>query len=172
MAVLVGTDSADALPGGDGPDFIHARGGDDRAAGGSGIEAARRADLGDLLLGGAGEDTIDGGAGDDRLVGSFGNDTLAGGPGADLFVFGFGEVSLSPDTGQGEGNRDVVADFRSGVDLLDVTGYRSPSVTWAYDEAGNRTIVTIVDPRSQFGFPNLEIELAGVRDLTADGILV
>lgn len=171
---------ADTASGGSGGDLIFGYG-SAPSTGGSGGEAARERDLGDVLFGGAGDDTvdggggadtIDGGAGADRLEGSYGNDTLTGGPGADLFVFGFRPVFMARDTGQGEGDRDVVTDFRSGVDVLDATGYRSPSVTWAYDEAGDRTIVTIVDPRTGLGFPDLEIELAGVRNLAAGDILV
>jgi Ca2+-binding RTX toxin-like protein len=172
---------ADTVNGGSGDDHIRGHGAPPPSTGGT--EAARRLDLGDLLFGGAGNDTIDGGggadtidggAGDDRLVGGFGVDALTGGPGADLFVFGFSEIFMSPDTGLGEGNRDVATDFESGVDLLDVRGYRSPSVTWAYDAAGDRTVVTIADPRgAQFpSFGPYEIELAGVRGLTEDDVLV
>lgn len=177
---IIGGYGADTVSGGSGDDFISGDG-PSPPTGGTGVESARSMDLGDLLFGGAGSDTIngagggdtmDGGAGDDRLVGDFGNDTMAGGPGADTFAFRFSAVSMSPDTGRGEGNRDVVTDFETGVDLLDLTGYRSPSVTWAYDQAGDRTIVTIVDPRAAFSLGPYEIELTGVRDLTADDMVL
>lgn len=165
---------ADTVFGGSGNDFIRGYGSD--VGRGSGGASARLGDFGDLLFGGAGNDTIeagggndtvDGGAGDDRLTGDAGVDALTGGTGADTFVFRRDPVFASPDTGQGEGNRDVVTDFETGVDLLDLTGYGPYAVTWAYDEAANRTIVTVADPRGP-----LEIELSGVQALTADNILV
>ena len=174
---ITGGYGADTVYGGSGDDYIQGWGA--RAVGASpgGTEALRGRDLPDLLLGGAGNDTIDGsgggdtidgGAGDDRLVGGVGIDTLTGGPGADRFVFAREQIFFTPDTGQGEGNRDVVTDFRTGVDLLDFTGYgpRDLNVRWDYDEAGDRTIVTYEDPRGAAFFPNLQIELTGVRDLS------
>jgi Ca2+-binding RTX toxin-like protein len=92
----------------------------------------------DLLSGNAGADSIDGGGGADTLLGGAGPDTLTGGYDADLFIggpgadaFQFGPVMEPfilarpplPDTGVGEGERDVVADFRQGRDLLDLSGY-------------------------------------------------
>jgi len=51
-----------------------------------------------------------GNAGDNVLSGGGGHDTLRGGAGADTFVF------------QKHGGRDVVTDFRHGVDEIDVSG--------------------------------------------------
>lgn len=65
----------------------------------------------DVLYGGSGNDTLVGGAGQDTLVGGAGNDWLVGSAGADMFVFrpGFG--------------RDVIADFDSAQDQIDISGY-------------------------------------------------
>lgn len=104
----------------------------------SGNEVFRRLDGGDLLLGGPGGDAIDGGGGadailggggDDALTGGYDADLLAGGPGADRFAFRLLGVGFptTPDTGAGEGARDVVLDFEQGQDVLDLQGYRNPA---------------------------------------------
>jgi Ca2+-binding RTX toxin-like protein len=172
--VVVGGAGNDSITAGYGADTVFGGVGDDhvRGYGSVGLTPGatvgyRNMDRADLLFGGDGNDTIEGGGGDDRLSGDAGVDILTGGPGADTFVFN------PPDTGQGEGNRDVVTDFTSGVDVLDVTGYRTPSVTWAYDEAADRVVVTIADPRGATspGFGPYEIELAGVQSLAPGDIL-
>ncbi|MCC7320346.1 MAG: calcium-binding protein [Rubellimicrobium sp.] len=86
---------ADILPGGTGDDRLWGDGGNDTLMGGSGH---------DRLEGGAGRDRLLGGRGNDRLSGGAGNDTLEGGAGADTFVYAAG--------------RDVITDFRAGVDRL------------------------------------------------------
>jgi Ca2+-binding RTX toxin-like protein len=64
----------------------------------------------DALYGGVGNDILNGGADHDLLNGGEGNDQLTGGSGVDTFAF---------DTGFGGGlNIDLVADFTSGTDLL------------------------------------------------------
>ena len=83
----------------------------------------------DLLEGGGGADSLFGGAGDDTLWGGDGfGDRLTGGPGDDVFLFRFlrGPFPVARDTGTGEGNRDVVLDFRQGQDVLDLSGYDNP----------------------------------------------
>jgi Ca2+-binding RTX toxin-like protein len=129
---------ADTVLGGSGNDLIYGAG---AATGGAGFINALRGDGADLLFGGAGNDTIDGsggrdtifgGAGDDVLRGSYDADVLTGGLGRDTFVFRLlpsenAPFSNIPDTGVGEGNRDVVTDFRHGKDILDLSGYRNPA---------------------------------------------
>ena len=70
----------------------------------------------DVLSGGGGTDTISGGGGNDTIAGGAGNDTLFGGGGADHFVF---------DHGTGH---DVVGDFVSGSDQLDLSAFGFTSV--------------------------------------------
>jgi serralysin len=67
----------------------------------------------DTLDGGAGADRLMGGDGNDRLIGGAGNDTLTGGAGADEFVL---TQALSSTA-----NRDVLADFVSGTDTIELS---------------------------------------------------
>ncbi len=81
----------------------------------------------DQIIGGAGNDTvyadgdddnIFGGAGDDALIGDGGNDTIQGGAGKDFLMGGAGADSFVFDDAW---NEDVVADFTSGADIIDVS---------------------------------------------------
>lgn len=76
----------------------------------------------DVLDGAAGSDTLDGGRGNDTLIGGPGADILLGGPGADVFAFGrsFGLFG-GPDSGVGDGNRDIILDFRQDQDRIDLS---------------------------------------------------
>ena len=85
----------------------------DDADGRGGDDSIRGADGADTLSGGTGDDRLSGGAGDDRLAGEAGADDLAGGRGADAFVFR--SVKDTP-----RGDRDLVADFHEGRDLIDL----------------------------------------------------
>ena len=100
----------------------------------------------DILIGGAGADTINGGAGDDTIIGGAGNDKITGGTGADkmtggagadTFVFVAGDggaqrISFNDVDGDGKisindqlifgGAIDIITDFTSGSDKLDVPG--------------------------------------------------
>jgi len=51
------------------------------------------------------------------LTGGLGRDTLTGGVGNDVF-----DYNALADSTVGAGNRDVIADFQSGLDEIDVTG--------------------------------------------------
>lgn len=193
---------ADTVFAGSGDDLILGYGGGYPSPGG--FDVYLRAEGSDLLHGGAGNDTVDGGggndvlmggAGDDVLFGGYGVDLLAGGPGADRFVFRFYDPFLtSPDTGVGEGNRDVILDFRPG-DVIDLSGYKVPgsdvsesvflgtdpfmatnALQVRYEVADGRTVVQFYAPRFSvpdgLPAPTGEIELAGVHTLTeADFIL-
>lgn len=63
----------------------------------------------DFLEGGDGDDALYGGHARDTLTGGSGDDDLQGGLGADRFVFGDND------------GRDLVLDFKPGVDKLDVS---------------------------------------------------
>lgn len=68
-----------------------------------------------LLDGRAGNDTLYGELGDDILVGGLGTDFMYGGRGADRFDFrSIDEVAL------GEGNRDIIWDFKTLTDTINV----------------------------------------------------
>lgn len=98
-------------------------GGDDRLTG-SGIANVLRGNRGnDALVGLAGHDTLDGGGGADILIGGAGRDRLAGASGADRFVFrSLGEMGNSASTA------DEIADFKPGVDVIDLRGIDASSL--------------------------------------------
>ena len=132
MALVIGTPRPDVLTGTDGADAAFGFGGADTIAGGEGDDAILAGRGDDLLRGERGDDLLIGGAGGDTLVGGLGVDTLVGGPGADVFRFGWvreppaGDAfTFVRDSGVGEGNRDVVLDFRQGQDKLDLSGYEN-----------------------------------------------
>lgn len=180
---LVGGYGEDVVDGGSGNDLIQGYGSVVVQLGGTpgGSALARDNDRADLLLGGSGDDTISGGggddtiyggSGDDRLSGGVGNDSMAGGAGADSFLFSLSisTLTVADETGRGEGNRDVVIDFQTGVDVLDFSGLRNfgYGVRWEYEEQDDRTIVYFGSPSRQ----EVEIELRGVSDLTANDIVL
>lgn len=103
---LGGGAGQDQLDGGAGNDAIGAGEGDDTVIGGSGD---------DFLAGGGRSDVIRGGTGDDRINGGQGNDTLSGGAGADQFIFN----NLTT------GERDVIADFEDGSDMIRLRGVQN-----------------------------------------------
>ncbi|MFC7499518.1 calcium-binding protein [Enterovirga sp. GCM10030262] len=65
----------------------------------------------DVMIGGSGDDFLVGGAGNDRLTGKLGEDMYIGGGGEDIFVF------------NGAASDDIVLDFTSGTDRIDLSAY-------------------------------------------------
>ena len=63
----------------------------------------------ETIIGSAFDDALSGGKGDDALTGAAGNDTLFGGDGSDTFVFA------------ASAGKDIVADFHSGEDLIEIS---------------------------------------------------
>lgn len=98
---LIGGGGADLLNGGNGNDDLRGLGGNDTLNGQGGN---------DLLAGGIGADVLRGGFGNDTMNGGGGNDTMVGAAGADRFVF------------SGAFGRDVISDFRTGADIIDLSG--------------------------------------------------
>ncbi len=124
-------DLGDWMDGGAGNDILVGGGGDDDLRGGLGN---------DLLQGDWGNDTLRGGAGDDRLVGGLGADKLLGGAGADVFVFGVTSApfAFGSDVGIGAAARDIILDFVSGEDVIDLSGYAQyGEITWGARTTGN-----------------------------------
>ena len=105
---LEGNNGADGLAGGKGRDRIIGGFGNDTVAGDSGK---------DRLYGDSGNDSISGGKGKDWIESGLGTDHLFGGKGADVFFF-----TIQEEAGKGA-SRDVIADFRSGVDTLDFSSF-------------------------------------------------
>ena len=94
---LTGNGAANVLSGGGAADTIVGGAGNDTLIGGGGA---------DTLNGGADNDTIDGGGGVDAMTGSLGND-----------IFDFNQIA---ESGVGAGNRDIITDFTTGQDDIDV----------------------------------------------------
>ena len=77
----------------------------------------------DRLLGLAGNDVLGGGTGNDVLYGGDGNDTLTGGAGNDVFYGGAGaDVFVVTQVDGAFRSFDVLADFQTGIDVLDLRG--------------------------------------------------
>lgn len=141
---------------GAGDDAIYATDNCDVIYGGSGNDRVKGNDGDDTIYGGSGRDTIDGGYGCDTIIGGYGADHLAGGKGNDSFVF------LSAADSRA-GRFDVISDFRSGSDRIDVTALGAlaflaltassttvpaHTIAWLYDSSTNQTIV-YVNPTNQ-----------------------
>lgn len=105
-----GNGNDNVIIGDDGNDDIDAGGGADDVHGGAGT---------DDIHGDAGDDFLHGGAGDDTLYGDGGLDTLWGGDGEDTFTF---------DSTNAYTETDVIADFDSANDVIDISDLLS-----AYD---------------------------------------
>jgi serralysin len=76
--------------------------------------------LDNVLKGNALSNRLDGGAGNDTLIGGDGVDFLTGGAGADVFV---GEINATKTASKlGNISLDVVLDFASGTDKIDLSG--------------------------------------------------
>ncbi len=99
--IILGSNAAEGLSGGAGPDTIAGFAGDDTILGGAGN---------DSIDGGLGNDVLIGGDGNDTLIGSVGLDTLQGGLGNDVFVFASALHGV-----------DTIQDFVPGTDILRVS---------------------------------------------------
>jgi Ca2+-binding RTX toxin-like protein len=90
----------------------------------SGIENFIGGSGNDNITGDLGVNDLMGGDGNDTLRGGLGTDRLTGGNGADVFDFNSLNAILGVvyDSTNGAANRDIIADFVSGVDKLDLAG--------------------------------------------------
>ena len=130
----------------------------------------------DVITGGDGYDALSGGSGGDTLEGGGQADTLTGGSGADVFVF-----TAVSDSAIGAGE-DVITDFETGIDLLDLQALASgmtlqigggltgtgPSVRTA--ESGGDTMV-FVDTDGDGG-SDLRVTLQGTTGVTAGDFIL
>jgi hypothetical protein len=103
---LSGSALADILSGNAGDDVLTGLAGKDRLYGEAGDDLLNGGRGSDKLFGGDGIDSLFGREGIDYLDGGEGADILSGGKGSDTFVFG---------------NEDLILDFKSGEDLIDLT---------------------------------------------------
>lgn len=99
----------DTLAGNNGADLVAGRLGDDQLSGGAGADTVNGGEGTDLLAGDAGQDVLRGALGNDILAGGGGADRLIGGKSADTFVF------------TAKGGVDVIVDFGTGADKIDVS---------------------------------------------------
>ena len=121
---LIGTKKGDRLDGDAQSNDLQGRQGHDKLFGRAGNDVLHGGSGNDKLYGGTEDDVIIGSSGNDSLFGGFGNDTIQGGSGldhlrgeADADTFVFASVA---DSGTG-GNRDVIHDFLSGTDVIDLS---------------------------------------------------
>ena len=118
---LFGVAGADLLTGGAGDDRLYGGNGDDALAGGAGADVLLGGEGFDILSGGAGRDRLKGQIGADLLDGGAGDDKLIGGGGADTFLFLGGPLDDASAAAGRE--RDVIIDFQTGLDLIDLTRF-------------------------------------------------
>ncbi|WP_198328333.1 calcium-binding protein [Methylovulum psychrotolerans] len=142
--ILLGGAGNDVLYGGDGNDSLMGGLGDDVLDGGAGSNVAQyytatagvtvnlaltvsqnTAGAGwdtlrniEKVNGSAYNDTLTGNAADNILLGGAGNDVLDGGLGADVLVGGAGKDSFLFDTALNSANRDVITDFSTTDDAI------------------------------------------------------
>lgn len=130
---MTGNLIANRLSGGFGNDTIGAAGGNDTLRGGGGNDSLYGQDGDDTLWGDAAADRLFGDEGEDVLIGGAGRDTLDGGTEADTFQF-----RLVSDSRATAATRDVIVQFETGVDLIDLTRLDANSLT-----NGNQAFVFI-----------------------------
>lgn len=171
VEAVIGTNDADAMFGSAAAETFWGDDGADTLIGGGGT---------DVLSGDYGDDRLFGGGGIDRLFGGAGADTLVGGGGADLFMFEQG------DNAAAENVRDVIVDFRSGTDRINLKRIDADAAT-----DGNQALLWIMDDgfsghggevRFEGGFlqidldgdknADMEIVLNGVTALTAADLIL
>ncbi|MEH2531090.1 VCBS repeat-containing protein [Bradyrhizobium sp. AZCC 1588] len=142
--------------GGAGNDTINGTGKCDLIYAGSGDDTVKGNDGDDRIYGGSGSDTINANNGCDTIIGGYGADKLTGGNGGDCFIY------LSAADSRA-GRFDVITDFRSGSDRIDLTALGAlaflaltstsqavpaHTIAWFYDSATNQTIL-YVNPTDQ-----------------------
>jgi len=122
----VGNELANEITGNGGDNRLLGLQGNDRLGGGAGDDVLRggrnndvlNGDTGDdVLRGGQGRDILNGGDGDGILIGGVGKDKMTGGEGADIFVF-----NRVPFTAPTTGRADIITDFDTSMDLIDLRG--------------------------------------------------
>lgn len=133
---ISGSKGNDNISGYEGADSIHGGSGNDILDGGSGEDTIRGASGNDSIFGGEGDDSMNGGEGTDFIRGEEGNDSIWGGSDNDSIIGGDGIDQLKGDSGSdmfvwtaasesgtGIGNRDIIKDFTSGEDKIDLSSF-------------------------------------------------
>ncbi|WP_165586997.1 M10 family metallopeptidase C-terminal domain-containing protein [Pseudaestuariivita atlantica] len=172
----------------------------------TGIEDARGGEAADNLRGDGGNNMLDGGGVSDRLYGRAGDDTLDGGTGADAIYGNLGADVMTggddagrrdrfiyfqaDESGVGAGNRDVITDFVSGEDRIELSridaattlggkqrfdfvgdaAFTGTAGELRYEQVGGVTLVQA--DRDGDGAADMEIELTGNLTLNASDFLI
>ncbi len=135
------------------------------------------------LFGLAGDDRLIGNDGADKLTGGLGADTMTGGSDADRFIY-----TALADSGQGTSNRDVIEDFTTGSDRVNVRGIDANELLGGgqqFVENANASFDTgefrfrLVEGGTLIEFntdgdisPEMQIEILGVTNLTAADLIL
>lgn len=139
---IYGLGGNDTINGNEGEDRLYGGDGNDVISGGSEIDNLFGEAGNDTLLGGAdsdylygdiGDDILSGQSGSDVIVGGLGRDTLTGGLDIDYFKFGMADSSVSAST------IDVITDFTTGVDRIELEFLNRNGVGIGYSEAAITT---------------------------------
>jgi Ca2+-binding RTX toxin-like protein len=147
---------------------------------------------GDAVWAGRGDDQIQGDRGNDRLYGEAGADTLVGGAGKDRQYGGVDNLSdhfvfTARSQSAAGANRDLVFDFTSGVDDLDLRQIDAKPATvgddafaWAGQTAGEYAVwwkatsdgVLVRADVTGDSTADLEVLLKGVTSLGSEDVLL
>jgi Ca2+-binding RTX toxin-like protein len=176
---LLGAEGSDTVYAGSGNDFLAGGAGNDVVYGGGGANTIYLGLGTDFTGGGAGNDAIFAGAGNNRIYGGLGNDTIyagvgrdliTGGPGTDVFVF-----ASAGQAGLGAA-RDVITDFTSGVDRIDLSALGLTFIGGAAfsGTAGELRYVPgfVIGDVNGDGINDFAIELTGGPALTAGDFIL
>jgi Ca2+-binding RTX toxin-like protein len=124
--------------------------------------------LANTITGGRGNDVLRGEAGSDILVGGAGKDMLTGGDGADRFIF------ATADSYSGGGARDVITDFTSGEDKIDLSALsisdEASQIT--FKGVGSGLIVYVDTNLNGFDYSDFAIQLAGVQSVQVSDFIL
>ncbi|KPF83592.1 hypothetical protein IP78_01800, partial [Brevundimonas sp. AAP58] len=104
----------------------------------------------DIIDGGEGIDQLIGGEGNDIIVGGLGNDSLTGGGGSDVFLY----LTAAESQSTAEIAPDIIEDFQSGVDRIDISALLPTNVSITQDG-----IYTLVSAQSASG--NFAVRVVG-----------
>ncbi len=121
-------------------------------------------DFADVLSGNDGNNRLSGGAGDDRIDGGKGNDIINGGLGADRLSGGRGNDTFVFD--QIDSARDIITDFQSRYDKIDLSGLDAIAGTYADDAFSFIGSTAFSNVAGQLRYANGIIE----GDVNGDGI--
>ncbi|MFN4140974.1 M10 family metallopeptidase C-terminal domain-containing protein [Aestuariivirga sp.] len=170
---LIGDGADNTIRGNNGGDTIYGMGGDDDINGNNDPDVLYGGSGNDILLGSNGSDTIYGGSGSDQVTGGGGADNLYGGFGADTFIY----AAVGDSTNSA---KDIIHDFASGLDEIDLQGVYAGSLNFNGGTAANYSVWYTTDATSTTVFADINgdatadivIGLTEPKTLTADDFLL